>query len=240
MGTTHGCTLERFAAFVSLVRHLLAAVRRVVGRRRLGRSLASIGHYAGRAGPHQLGGRLCRRHVCLGKKRGDLVGPTKRGKGTKLMLLVDGAGLPLAIDIESARCAEVRLIEPLLDQAVTPFIPDRLIYDRAADSDPLRTRLAQRDVELICPHRPSRVRPPAVKYRARCESRGPTTDHGRRKTNLHPQEALTDCPDGGECFPLPKRGPKVFFTLSEFRHRTSVSALRSRHPPASLVCFVSM
>src|ERR1700712_510007 len=33
------------------------------------------------------------------QKRGDLIGPTKRGKGTKLMLLVDGAGLPLAVDI---------------------------------------------------------------------------------------------------------------------------------------------
>ena len=37
--------------------------------------------------------------------------------------------------------------------------PQRLIYDRAADSDPLRTRLAQRRIELICPHRSNRKRP---------------------------------------------------------------------------------
>ncbi len=89
------------------------------------------------------------------------------------MLLVDGAGLPLAIDVDSASPAEVTLIEPLLDRAVTPYVPPRLIYDRAADSDPLRARLAARDVELICPHRQGRVRPatqdgrPLRRYRKR-------------------------------------------------------------------------
>jgi transposase len=75
------------------------------------------------------------------------------------MVLVDGAGLPLAVDVDSASQAEVGLIEPLIDEAVTPFVPPRLVYDRAADSDPLRQRLAARDIELICPHRRGRVRP---------------------------------------------------------------------------------
>ena len=89
------------------------------------------------------------------------------------MVLVDGNGLPLAVDINAASPAEVTLIEPLLDQAVTPHIPHRLIYDRAADSDPLRERLAERGVELICPHRRGRVRPatqdgrPLRRYRKR-------------------------------------------------------------------------
>jgi transposase len=120
-----------------------------------------------------LGAGLCRRHVRTGKKRGDLIGPTKRGKGTKIMFLVDGSGLPLAIDIDSASPAEVTLIEPLLNQAVTSFIPRRLIYDRAADSDSLRERLAADHIELICPHRRGRVRPatqdgrPLRRYRKR-------------------------------------------------------------------------
>jgi transposase len=75
------------------------------------------------------------------------------------MVLVDGNGLPLAVDINAANPAEVSLIEPLLDQAATGQVPDRLIYDRAADSDPLRERLASRGIELICPHRSGRVRP---------------------------------------------------------------------------------
>ena len=74
------------------------------------------------------------------------------------MLLVDGAGLPLAVDVHAASPAEVTLIEPLLEQAVTPYVPKRLIYDRAADSDPLRNRLAARGIQLICPHRRGRVR----------------------------------------------------------------------------------
>ena len=38
--------------------------------------------------------------------------------------------------------------------------PDRLVYDRAGDSDPLRARLRRRGVELVCPHRANRVKPP--------------------------------------------------------------------------------
>jgi transposase len=89
------------------------------------------------------------------------------------MVLVDGNGLPLAVDINAASPAEVTLIEPLLDQAVTPHVPNRLIYDRAADSDSLRERLADRGIELICPHRRGRVRPatqdgrPLRRYRKR-------------------------------------------------------------------------
>ncbi|MCE9608559.1 MAG: transposase [Planctomycetia bacterium] len=89
------------------------------------------------------------------------------------MLLVDGTGLPLSIDVDSARPGEVTLIEPLLEQAVVARLPKRLIYDRAADSDPLRARLADRGVELICPHRRGRKRPatqdgrPLRRYRKR-------------------------------------------------------------------------
>ena len=37
--------------------------------------------------------------------------------------------------------------------------PDRLIYDLAGDSDPLRKRLKKRGIELICPHRVNRIKP---------------------------------------------------------------------------------
>jgi len=83
------------------------------------------------------------------------------------MLLVNGAGVPLAVDVDSGSPAEVGLIEPLLDQAVTNYLPQRLVYDRAADSDALRERLASRGIELICPHRKGRVRP-ATKTEVPC------------------------------------------------------------------------
>lgn len=38
--------------------------------------------------------------------------------------------------------------------------PDRLIYDRAADSDPRRKRQKKRRIDLICPHRSNRSKPP--------------------------------------------------------------------------------
>lgn len=82
------------------------------------------------------------------------------------MLLVDGHGTPLGTIVASASPAEVTLIEPLLDRRVLRRSLQRLIYDRAADSDPLRERLARRGIELICPHRKNRRRPKTQDGRA--------------------------------------------------------------------------
>ena len=96
------------------------------------------------------------------------MGKTKRGKGTKWMVVGDGQGLPLGIHLESASPAEVKLLERTLDQVAMPRggsgrprkNPERIILDRAYDSDPLRKRLAQRGIEMICPHKINRVKPP--------------------------------------------------------------------------------
>jgi transposase len=76
------------------------------------------------------------------------------------MVLTDGDGLPLSAIISSASPAEVTLIEPLLNQRILRRRIDRLIYDKAADSDPLRERLQRSGTELICPHRKNRTKPP--------------------------------------------------------------------------------
>ncbi len=44
--------------------------------------------------------------------------------------------------------------------------PERVIADRGYDSDPLRKRLARRGIELICPHRKNRRKPPTQDGRA--------------------------------------------------------------------------
>lgn len=75
------------------------------------------------------------------------------------MLLIDAQGLPLGIDTASASPHEVTLIEPLLEKRVLRRKPRHLIYDTAADSDPLRERLRRRGIELICPHRCNRTKP---------------------------------------------------------------------------------
>jgi len=76
------------------------------------------------------------------------------------MVLVDGHGLPLASDIASATPHEVTLIEPLLANRLLRKCSRRLIYDAAADSDPLRARLRLRRIDLICPHRSNRTKAP--------------------------------------------------------------------------------
>ena len=75
------------------------------------------------------------------------------------MVLTDGRGLPLAAEIASASPHEQALIEPLLEQRLIPKKPRRLLYDLAADNDELRTRLARRRIELVCPHRKNRKKP---------------------------------------------------------------------------------
>lgn len=69
---------------------------------------------------------------------------------------MDGEGIPLGSLVTSASHSEVNLIEPVLDDSYGKSKINRLIYDKAADSDPLRTRLKKKGVNLICPHRRNR------------------------------------------------------------------------------------
>jgi len=100
---------------------------------------------------------FCGRHVCAGQKRGRLVGKTKRGKGTKIMGIADGHGLPLALRTESASPAEVKLVEQTLDARIVAEVPERLIGDKAYDSDALDEQLLQNyGTEMIAPNKANR------------------------------------------------------------------------------------
>jgi hypothetical protein len=84
----------------------------------------------------------------LRPKRGEAVGKSKHGKGTKWMVLVDGQGLPLGLRSESASPAEVTLAEATLQEVRVPRPkgrprqkPKRVIADAGYDSDPLQERL---------------------------------------------------------------------------------------------------
>jgi transposase len=87
------------------------------------------------------------------------VGKTKRGKGTKLMALTDASGVPLAVCAASASAHEVTLVETTLAGSFLDEQPQRLIGDRAYDSDPLDAALRQRGIEMIAPHRRNRKKP---------------------------------------------------------------------------------
>ena len=82
------------------------------------------------------------------------------------MVVVDGQGVPLGSRLVSASPGEVTLAESTLKNISVPQPrgrprqrPLRVIADRGYDSDPLRLRLLQRGMVLICPHRKSRRKP---------------------------------------------------------------------------------
>lgn len=94
------------------------------------------------------------------KKGGADVGKTKRGKGSKMMVMVEGQGIPISLFVTSAQVAEVNTIETLVDVRLCGRDVKRLLYDKAADADWLRDAMSERGIELICPHRRGRKRPP--------------------------------------------------------------------------------
>jgi len=82
------------------------------------------------------------------------VGPTKRGKGTKIMAIAAVTSLPLAVIVDSASPHATKLVEETLAGSFLDELPARLIGDRAYDSDRLDRGL-ERDygIELIAPNR---------------------------------------------------------------------------------------
>jgi transposase len=76
------------------------------------------------------------------------------------MVVVDGQGIPLGSQLASASPAEVTLCESTLERIqISAKKPQRVIADRAYDSDPLRKRLLQNGMLLISPHRNNRSKP---------------------------------------------------------------------------------
>jgi transposase len=154
---------------------LLAATARLGRAGRLVEHLAGVSERVERAPTIEVERIVSGRQFRSCEKRGCGVGKTKRGKGTKWMVVVDGLGLPLGNYLHSASPAEVKLAETTLatirvglrHRAGRPRQkPLRVIADKAYDSDPLRKRLQKRGIELICPHKRNRVRPATQDGRA--------------------------------------------------------------------------
>jgi len=74
------------------------------------------------------------------------------------MVVVDGQGVPLGSQLLEASPAEVTLVEHTLNGVARRHRRKirRLIADRAYDCDSLREHLADKNIELICPHRGGR------------------------------------------------------------------------------------
>jgi len=168
-------TLAGSAGEISPSFDVLAAAAGLGRAGRLAEHLASISERAERTPAIEVERIVSGWKFRSGEKRGYGVGKTKRGKGTKWMVVVDGAGIPLGDHLHSASPAEVTLAETTLAAirvsrrhgAGRPRQkPERVIADKAYASDPLRKRLRRRGIELICPHKKNRVRPATQDGRA--------------------------------------------------------------------------
>lgn len=159
LGSANRCSLEGHAERVPPLPNLPSLVCQMGGGRYSKRD--SLGDGKGFERPRGSGSfRVSDRcHLRGGKKRGLYIGPTRRGKGTKVMAIADRNGLPISIHIESASPHESKLVEKTLDRRFVRERIGRLIGDKAYDSDKLDARLLKRGTRMIAPHIRGRIRP---------------------------------------------------------------------------------
>jgi hypothetical protein len=108
------CPLAGFAGEISASFHLLAAAAGLGRAGRLAKHPACVSERIERAPAIAVERIVPGRQFRPGQKGSAGVGKTKRGKGTKWMVVVDGAGVPLGDHLHSASPAEVRLAEETL------------------------------------------------------------------------------------------------------------------------------
>jgi len=121
------------------------------------RGIAVAGHAPARAGQAQPGRGVRGCNLRERQKRGFAVGPTRRGKGTKIVAIATGDGLPLAVSVEGASHAECQLVEAVLAGCFLDQLPERLIGDKAYDSAALDDQMAEQyGIEMIAPNRRNR------------------------------------------------------------------------------------
>jgi transposase len=158
LGVTHRRSLARSPVSLSALSNLSSTIPILAAQRAADTLAAKTCRGLTRprkARPQRI---LYRRQLQRREKGGSGVGPTKRGKGSKIMAIADGHGLPFAVHVASASPHETKLVEPTLEQRFLKETPERMIGDRAYDSDPLDQRIQQRyGVQLIAPHKIVRV-----------------------------------------------------------------------------------
>ena len=118
----------------------------MVRGRHLGTNLAQLAYRARRPGSNRVDQSVLRRQLRPGQQGGACVGKTKRGKGTKVMLVADGNDLPIGLGLASVNHHEVKLAVPTLETVRVPCQgagklkqrPKELVADKAYDSKGFR------------------------------------------------------------------------------------------------------
>ena len=75
------------------------------------------------------------------------------------MMMAERSGLPVSVCAGSASPQRDQVRDRSIDARSTEAVPERLIGDKAYDSDPLDGECAKLGVTLIAPHRANRTKP---------------------------------------------------------------------------------
>jgi transposase len=81
---------------------------------------------------------------------------TRGGFGSKVHLMTDARGLPIACVLTQGNRNECPVFDPLLDQTLANTagaVPERLAADRAYNAGSIRTRLEQMKIKAVIPPR---------------------------------------------------------------------------------------
>lgn len=144
----------------------------MVGRRDVGADLACTVESNGCRRENRMVPSFSGWSICSRQKRGNGIGKTKVGKGTKVMMVSDGNGVPIGLYLDSAQHHEIRLAEATLKTVRVPqrrgrprTRPKELVADKAYDSRSFRIWLRRRGIKPTIPtiqrksRKPRRGRP---------------------------------------------------------------------------------
>ena len=76
-----------------------------------------------------------------------------KGKGSKIIAIIDRNEYPISIELVSANRHDVSQVERAIESRLTRKMPKVIIGDKGFDSDPLDKKLRRRGIELIAPDR---------------------------------------------------------------------------------------
>ena len=100
-----------------------------------------------------------------GEPHDHALGRSRGGWGSKIHLLTDGGGLPLAVEVSAGQAHESRFFEPLLDavRIVQPCgparrRPERLAGDRGYSFPHIRAWLRAHRIKAVIPERSDQIR----------------------------------------------------------------------------------
>ena len=157
VGAGHRRAVEGAAGTVSSIPDLPPAVSVLGAQRQTGRSATGAGAVPARKRTTESGRSVRGCNLRERNKGGLAVGPTRRGKGTTIIAIAAGNSLPLAVAVDSASPAECQLVEDALAGSFLDELPERLIGDKAYDSDKLDAQLEERyGIEMLAPKRRNR------------------------------------------------------------------------------------